>query len=127
MCLCTCLFLLGLFLFKTANVSSLFKVQVILIPVTENLDVHKLRGILRRTSTQSVKTQRIFIVISAVIIILAASIKLAVNKLPVIFFLTLVIVNRTTTSEVFHLNRIVIVLCNDYLVAMTVTSLVYRV
>ena len=43
MCLCTCLFLLCFFLFKTTNVSSLFKVQVILISVTENLDVHKLR------------------------------------------------------------------------------------
>ena len=114
------------FFFQSADVVSLFKVEVIFIPVANDLDVHKLRGKLCRTKSQTVESERIFVGFS-VGVVFSAGVKLAVYKLPVVAFFVVVEVNGAASSEILHFYVVIAVVCYDDLIAEACPGLVYGV
>ena len=123
----TCLFALAFFLFKTADVVALFKTEFILESVTNDLNVHIFGRVLGSAGTKSVGTKRVLVVVARVIVVLAACVKFAVNKFPVIAFFTLVVIHGTASSEILYLNGIIKILGNDDLIAVTLAGFVYGV
>ena len=112
---------------EAADVLALFKVEVVLKSVAINFNVGVLGGILGSAGSQTVQTERVFIVSAFVVFVLTARVKLAVNKLPVIALLRVVVVNGTAASEVLHFHGTVLIIGNDYLVAVSIAGFINRV
>ena len=95
--------------------------------VAVNGNVHKFGRILSSARAEAVKTERILIVLARIIIKLAACVKLAVNKLPVIALFGGVIVNGAAAAEILYLDRAVIKNCKNDFFPVTLTRLIDRV
>ncbi len=93
------------------DVLPLFKVEVILEAVPENLHVHVFRGVLGGAGTQAVKAQGVFVIPLGVI--LAPGVELAEDQLPVIALLLGVVVHRAAPTEVLDLDGAIGVLGED--------------
>ena len=83
---------------------ALFKVQGVLVAVAPNCDVHVLGGVLGRARTQAVGTEREVVVAALVVVVLAASVELAKDELPVKALLGRVPVERAAATVVLYLN-----------------------
>ena len=53
---------------------ALFEVEFIFVPVTPHRNVHILRSVLRGTGTESVETERVFVVLSLIVAVFASGI-----------------------------------------------------
>ena len=119
--------LLGEAFLGAGLVLALFKVQAVLEAVTDDGDVHVLRGILRCTGTKAVQTERKLIVFASVVLVFAASVQLAEDKLPVVTLLVFVPFDRDTAAVVSDFDRAVRVARGNDLGAVALSCLVDRV
>ena len=123
MCPCSRLLLLcGSFL-QSAYILPLFKVQVVLISISHNLHIHIGRGKLCGTKAKSVQSKRIGVVI-IICVIFSAGIQFTVHQFPVIPVLILVEIHRTSTAEILHLYRMILIPCDNDLIAIASTSFI---
>ena len=107
-----------------ADYLALLEVQLIFFTVTPDGDIHVFRGVLRCARAEAVKTERVFVVLTLVVRILAACVQLAENELPVKALLICVPVDRASSSEVLDLYRFIGIAGQRYEIAVTLTSLV---
>ena len=71
-------------------------------------DVHIFGAVLSCARAKTVQTERIFVCGRAVIVVIfAACVKLAINKLPVIASFFFVVIKGNSTSEIFNFNRMI--------------------
>ena len=96
-------------LFQFTHDLAPLKVELIFITVPPDGDVHVAGGVLGGASAQAVEAQRIFIVISGEIIVLAAGVQLTVHQFPVVALFLFVPVHRAAAAHILHLNGAVIV------------------
>ena len=75
--------------------------------ITHNRNVHIFARILRSTRAETVQAKTVAVHTALVVVIFTAGIKLAVNQLPVVSALGLVVVKGNTASVVAHLDRAV--------------------
>ena len=83
---------------------ALLKVQGVFVAVAPNRDIHVLGGVLGRARTQAVGTEREVVVAALVVVVLAAGVELAKDKLPVKALLGRVPVERAAAAVVLYLN-----------------------
>ena len=83
---------------------ALFKVQGVFVAVAPNRDVHVLGSVLGRAGAQAVGAEREVVVAALVIVVLAASVELAKDELPVKALLGGVPVERAAAAVVLYLN-----------------------
>ena len=121
-----CLLLIAGLLFQSAYVVALLEVEVVLEAIAYDLDVHELRGELRRAQTESVQSERELVAVAARVV-LSACVELAVDELPVIALLGVVEVDGAAASEVLDLNVVVAEMGYHYLAAEARSRLVYGV
>ena len=121
------LFAVGRGALQPADDLALPKMQAVLFSVAPDGHVHIFRGVLRGARTQTVETERVFVVLALVVFVLAAGVHLAEDQLPVVALLLLVPVHRTAAPEIFHLNGLVFVARNGYNIAESLARLVDRV
>ena len=109
---------------RTGLVLALLKVQFVLKSVAPHGHVHIFGRILGRTGAQTVQAQRELIVLSLIVLVLAACVQLAEDQFPVIALLVGVPLDRDTASHVLDLDRAVGVSCDRDLVTIALTRLV---
>ena len=98
------------------------------LSVLVRADVHVFRAVLRCARAETVKSQGIFVRRRvAVVVVLAAGVKFAVDKLPVVPLFLLVPVKRHSAAEILDLDRVVGVYRHIYPVTVALTRLVNRV
>ena len=119
--------LFGVAFLGAGLVFALFKVQAVLEAVTDDSDVHVLRGILRRAGAQTVQAERKLIVFAGVVLVLAACVQLAEDQLPVVALLVFVPFDRDTAAMVSDFDRAVRIARGDDLGAVALSCLVDRV
>ena len=90
--------------FQSAHDLAPFKVELILKAVPPDGDVHVAGGVLGGAGAQTIEAQRVFIVVTGEVIILAAGVQLTVHQFPVVALLLFVPVHRTAPAHVLHLN-----------------------
>ena len=113
----------GGFLFQTAHVAALFKMQAVLEAVPADHRVEIFRSVLGGAGAQAVEAQRILIIF-AVFTIFAAGVQLAEHQLPVVALFFFVPVHRTAPAEVLDLHGQVLVTGDDHRVAMALPGLI---
>ena len=96
-------------LFQAPHDLAPLKVELVLKAVPPDGDVHVAGGVLGGAGTQTVEAQRVFIVVTVEVIILAAGVQLAVHQFPVVALFLFVPVHGTAPAHILHLNRAVIV------------------
>ncbi len=79
--------------------------QLVLVTITPDRNIHILRGILRGARAEAIGTQRKVIVAALVVVVLATCVELAKNKLPVKALLFGIPVERAATTMVLYLKR----------------------
>ena len=79
-----------------------------LVAVAAHSYIHVFRAVLRCAKSESVKTERVQIALAFALVIFSACVKLAEYKLPVVFFLFRVPVERDSAPVVLNLNGIII-------------------
>ena len=99
----TCLLSVGRLFFQAANVSALFKVQVVTKAVPADGGVKIFGSVLSGTGAKAVEAQRILVVFS-VFAVLAAGVHFAEHQLPVIPLFLFVVIHGTAPAEVLHLH-----------------------
>ena len=104
-----------------------FEMQLVLVAVTPDRDVHVFRRILRCAGAETVQSERILIVSPVGVLVLAAGIQLTEDQLPVEALLHRVPVDRASSSEVLYLDRSVLIACQRDRIAVTLTRLVDRI
>lgn len=83
------------------------KVEGIFVPVAPDGHIHIARGVLRGAGAEAVEAEGIFVVVAVEIVVLAAGVKLAVHKLPIVAPLSLVVSERNAAPAVVNLDRVV--------------------
>lgn len=111
-------------LFHFADELALFKVQGVFKPVAADGRVKILGRILRGAGAEAVQAQREFIVAARVVLVLTACVKLAEDKLPVVFSLFFVPVDRTAAPEVLDLNGMILIARHENLPAVALARFV---
>ena len=96
-------------LFQFAHDLAPLKVELVLKAVPPDGDVHVAGGVLGGAGAQTVEAQRVFIVVTGEVIILAAGVQLTVHQFPVVALFLFVPVHRAAAAHILHLNRAVIV------------------
>ena len=96
-------------LFQPSHDLAPLKVELVLKAVPPDGDVHVAGGVLGGAGAQTVEAQRVFIVVTGEVIILAAGVQLAVHQFPVVALFLFVPVHRAAAAHILHLNRAVIV------------------
>ena len=114
----------GRLLFHLADKLALFKMQRIFKPVAADGRVKILGRILRGAGAEAVQAQREFIVAARVVLVLTACVKLAEDKLPVVFSLFFVPVDRTAAPEVLDLNGMILIARHENLPAVALARFV---
>ena len=96
-------------LFQFAHDLAPLKVELVLKAVPPDGDVHVAGGVLGGAGAQTVEAQRVFIVVTGEVIILAAGVQLTVHQFPVVALFLFVPIHRAAAAHILHLNRAVIV------------------
>ena len=108
---------------KAADIFAVLKMKSVAIAVSVNFSVHIFGSILRCTKTETVKTERKFIVICTVSVF-TAGIHFAENKLPVFLFFNTVIINGYACTEILHLNGAVFKASYDNLITSALSGFI---
>ena len=98
--------------------------QRVFKPVAADGRVKILGRILRGAGAEAVQAQREFIVAARVVLVLTACVKLAEDKLPVVFSLFFVPVDRTAAPEVLDLNGMILITRHENLPAVALARFV---
>ena len=101
-----CLFSVGGGLLQSADVFTLFEVQLIFKAVPVNRGIKIFAGVLGGTRAKAVEAQGVLIIFPLGVI-LAAGVQLTEHQLPVIATFLLVPVHRASPAKVLHLNGVV--------------------
>ena len=109
---------------RLAHHAALFKAQVVAEAVAPHRHVHVAGGVLRRAGAQPVQAEGEAVVAAVVVVILAAGVELAVDKLPVPALLPAVPVQRAAAAEVLDLDAPVPVIGQDDQVAVALPRFV---
>ncbi len=112
---------------ESADVFSLFKVQSEFFSVAADRRVHIFRAVLRRACTQTVQTKTELVILSVVVLVFSAGVKLAEDKLPIEASLGGVKFDGHTASAVLILDRLVEIAAHRDDVSVPLTRLVDRV
>ena len=83
------------------------KMQRIPVPVAPDGHVHVARGVLRGAGAETVETERILVALAGIVVVLAAGVQLAVDKLPVHAVFPGVEVHRAAAPLILDLNTVV--------------------
>ena len=92
------------FLLQTAHVLAPLEMQGVFFPVPADGHIHVPGGVLRGAGAETVQSQRVFVVVAAVVVVLSAGVQLAEYQLPVVFLLLLVPVHRAAPALILHLD-----------------------
>ena len=111
-------------LHQTADIFTLFKMQLIAHAVAINDCIHKFGGILGCTGAQTVQAQAEFIVFACIILIFAACVQLTKHQLPVEAILLGVIIHRNPPAMIAHENGIILETGNLNLFAVALSRLI---
>ena len=92
---------------RIGDVFALAELKLIHEAVTTRDDRHIFGSILGGAGAQTVEAQRVFVGLAAIVLIFTAGIHLAIDQLPVIALLFLVIIQRYTAAKVLDLDGLV--------------------
>ena len=106
---------------------ALLEVKGILVAITPYRDVHVFGGVLGCARTQAIGAERVVVVATLVVAVLAACVELAEDEFPVEALFGRVPIKRAATTVVFHLNGAVAEGGQGNQVAIALTCLVDRV
>ena len=106
------------------NIKAFFKAQRIFPCAVAALNLHIFRGKLRGAKPQSVKPQRVGVILTRIVIVLSARVQCAERQFPVVFILALVEIYRDTAPPVLYGNGMIGEKRYHYLLSIALACLV---